>query len=507
MTETRKKKDIAYVFQMHAYIPYVLNHFFEDWLHEAIDEVYLPAIMTLRRLHDEGTAVKIMMDLVPVTADQLRNPVLGERFEGYLRRKIDKYRNDERIFQQKGQDDYLALARSFGDEKQQHLDFFRSTGGDVIGEFKRLQDLGVMQIGTSALTHPILPLIDNESQGSQIDQAVVYHRSVFGRAPAFFWSPECVIYPKLEQRLFRNGIRFLFSDGFPVEFNKNSSLYPCKLPNGVTLFGRHGASVRFLWDWQEGFAGNPEYKDFYREYERVTDRTGMSEKKVYDRTAVMQRIKQDVETFIKYKLEPELRWKNGRTDAQLCITHCIDAEFWGHWCYEGWDFVYELAKQLERSDAVEFVFADEYAARNEVFQTMKELPLASWGVHGNLDQWLTPATVNANDSGERKLWNYIWDMERKYWNLVRSDGRPDDAHQRLVRQMWREVLLAQHSDWLFMYVNGDGNYAMDRVREHFGKFMELFAMYHQGADEGRLRKIEEEDCIFQTASIFERSAG
>lgn len=282
-----------------------------------------------------------------------------------------------------------------------------------------------------------------------------------------------------------------------IDRSKNSTLYPCEFPSGLTVFGRHSLTVRFLWDRQEGFAGNPEYKDFYREYERVTDRKGQQEKEVYDIEAVKERITKDVDAFIRYKLEPELQHKNPYSNSQLCITHPIDAEFWGHWCYEGWDFVYELARQLEKNDKIEFVFADEYISKNGTFQKLERLPLSSWGIHGNLDQWLTTGTVNISKEEKLWLWNYIWEIEEKYWNLARSKiHKHSEIEQRMLNQMWYELLLSQHSDWFFLYVNGEGDYAVDRVKEHHGKFMELANMYQNQVNEERLKEIEEEDNIF-----------
>jgi len=184
------------VFMLHAHLPYVLNHgrwpHGTDWLNEAAAETYLPLLSVLRRLEADGIRSALTIDLSPVLAEQMALPAFPEEFRSYLRYKISAARQDYMEFKGRGEREMMPLAEYWEGFYQQALEFFEKLQGDLIGEFRRLQEAEVIEIMTCAATHGYLPLLASDaSLRLQIETACASYRRLFGRAPRGIWLPEC----------------------------------------------------------------------------------------------------------------------------------------------------------------------------------------------------------------------------------------------------------------------------------------------------------------------------
>ena len=74
---------------LHAHLPFVRHpeepvFLEESWLFEAITDTYLPLLMRLQRLHDDGVAGTISMTMSPPLCEMLADPLLQQRYENYL---------------------------------------------------------------------------------------------------------------------------------------------------------------------------------------------------------------------------------------------------------------------------------------------------------------------------------------------------------------------------------------------------------------------------------------
>ena len=76
----------------------------------------------------------------------------------------------------------------------------------------------------------------------------------------------------------------------------------------------------------------------------------------------------------------------------------------------------------------------------------------------------------------------------------------DSLRDRLLRQMARELLLAQSSDWAFLMKTGTAtHYAAKRTRDHILRFTRLYEQWSSGAlDMEFLANCEWRDAIFPT---------
>mgnify|MGYP005846727897 FL=1 len=70
---------------LHAHLPFVRHPEYsdfleEDWLYEAITETYIPLLLMLERLRNDGVPFKLTMSLTPPLLCMLTDPVLQMRY-------------------------------------------------------------------------------------------------------------------------------------------------------------------------------------------------------------------------------------------------------------------------------------------------------------------------------------------------------------------------------------------------------------------------------------------
>ena len=83
------------------------------------------------------------------------------------------------------------------------------------------------------------------------------------------WLGECGYVPGVDELMREEGIRFFFVDTHGVLFADPRPLYGVHAPiycrSGVAAFGRDIESSKQVWSAQEGYPGDPTYRDFYRD--------------------------------------------------------------------------------------------------------------------------------------------------------------------------------------------------------------------------------------------------
>ncbi|MBC7323730.1 MAG: DUF1957 domain-containing protein, partial [Moorella sp. (in: Bacteria)] len=143
--------------------------------------------------------------------------------------------------------------------------------GNLINAFKKFQDAGRVEIITCAATHGYLPLlmIHPEAVQAQIAVAVSQYQKFFGREPRGIWLPECAYAPGIDDLLKKYNIRYFFTDTHGVLFASHRPRYgvfaPLYCPSGVAAFGRDAESSRQVWSAREGYPGDFDYREYYRD--------------------------------------------------------------------------------------------------------------------------------------------------------------------------------------------------------------------------------------------------
>jgi 1,4-alpha-glucan branching enzyme len=554
-------------FTLHAHLPYVVNHgtwpHGIEWLHEAAAETYLPLLRVLGNLERDGIALHCNLNLSPILLEQLAHPVFKAEFPKYVERKIVAAREDEAYFTSMGEAHYAELARYWHRYFSDALSHFESLDRDIISGFRYFNDKGLIEIITCGATHGYMPLLGtDESVRAQIRTAVSTHERYIGKHPKGIWAPECGYRPAgfwnypvsntdgspiapgfnrigVEQALSESNIDFFFVDTHLVEesartpspyelmrgniptpseesmtFKDDRRLYQpyyvdgpytsTDKRNATTVFPRDPRTGLQVWSGDHGYPGDGDYLDFHKKrwpgghrYWAVTgSKVDMANKRPYSPQAAADRVKSHASHFVHLVWEALNASMNDAIPPILCSP--FDAELFGHWWFEGPLWLEAVARVIhDYPTNLELTTCSHYLEHHPRagFISMHE---GSWGAEGTNHVWMNPETS----------WTYthIYPAEL-YTREVCTAGawKQTDLGQRIVKQLCRELLLLESSDWQFLITTGAArDYAELRFETHNDQFNELKSIWqHFEANreicpdqQSRLDAIEVRDSIF-----------
>ena len=167
-----------------------------------------------------------------------------------------------------------------------------------------------------------------------------------------------------------------------------------------------------------------------------------------------------------------------------------DAELFGHWWYEGIDWLgFLMRKAACDQDDVKLTTPLEYLSAHPKNQcgTPSE---SSWGNKGYAEVWCN----GTNDW----IYRHLYEAAFRMTEYARAYPTPDDNLRRALNQMARELLLAQSSDWAFIMNSGTMvEYAVKRTKEHIARFTRLYEdIKHLRLDMNFVAELEWKDNIF-----------
>jgi 1,4-alpha-glucan branching enzyme len=392
---------------------------------------------------------------------------------------------------------------------------------DLVNAFSYFYNEGVLELITCAGTHGFLPLLKTEPSAvkAQLQVAAQTFKAMTGSAPKGVWLPECGYYNGLEEIVEEAGFGYFFVDAHGI-LNATPKPYyglsaPLVCPNGVAVFGRDPDTSRQVWSRDEGYPGDFFYRDFYRDigfdldfdyikpyildghtriqtgfkYYRITGPD--AEKAAYDPLRATEVIKRHAEDFVnrsQHALDPH----GQRTNPTPLIVSPYDAELFGHWWFEGLEWletVISLMASQTKQNALTTPSA--YLEKHPKLQSASPSS-SSWGDGGYNAFWLNP--------GNDWVYPYLHDAARRMSILVKQhgDAKPGTLYYRALQQAARSLLLAQASDWAFIMKTGTSQeYAYNRTREHLARFNYLAdAVNNNNINERRLQALEVMDQIF-----------
>ncbi len=510
---------------LHAHLPYVRHPEYEefleeDWLYEAITETYLPLLQTFWRLADENVPFRVTMSLTPTLCSMLRDPLLQDRYVRYIERaislaekEVDRTQHDSRLNE---------LARMYLERfttcRNLYVDGWKR---DLIAPFRELQERGHVEIITCGATHGFLPLMANfpEAVRAQIFIARDFHRECFGCDPVGIWLPECGYFQGLESVLQEANIRWFVMDSHGLMFGNprpRFAIYaPVFTPAGVAVFARDRESSRQVWSAEHGYPGDPAYRDFYRDigmdlsmdylrpflprdevrkftgikYHRITGR-GQQDKDVYNRGWAMGAADHHAWDFMVNR-QNQINNLKGNMALDPVVVSPFDAELFGHWWFEGPEFL-NLFIRKAVFDQKDFFLTTpaRYLAEHQTLQMV--VPSASsWGHKGYWEVWL--------DDSNSWIYPHLHAAARRMTELAREHASTaSETMDRALKQLARELLLAQSSDWAFLMKTGTAkNYAAKRTKDHILRFTRLYDQIRcKDIDEEFLKNCEWRDNIF-----------
>jgi len=120
---------------------------------------------------------------------------------------------------------------------------------------------------------------------------------------------------------------------------------------------------------------------------------------------------------------------------------------------------------------------------------------SSWGEGGDFRVWKNPE--------HGWIWPYINGSIKEFENILEQYPNPNDWEIRILRQIARELLLMEGSDWPFLlYTKQAKEYANQRFHHHHQRFNKLIWAAKDFNDKLRLsinelEEIESIDSCFQ----------
>jgi 1,4-alpha-glucan branching enzyme len=173
------------------------------------------------------------------------------------------------------------------------------------------------------------------------------------------------------------------------------------------------------------------------------------------------------------------------------IVSPYDAELFGHWWFEGPQWLYYVLRELSRGGDLELGTPAEYLNAFPIQQKAMPSP-SSWGRNGYNEHWVNSKT--------QWMWRPLHEAATRMRQAVqhRSALPHHSLEDRVLRQAGRELMLAQSSDWPFIITNGTTEqYASRRFHDHVNRFhLLLNSLEHHQIDAGKLEALEYMDAIF-----------
>jgi alpha-amylase/alpha-mannosidase (GH57 family) len=308
----------------------------------------------------------------------------------------------------------------------------------ALGAWRAAKDRGQIEISSSAYFHPILPLLCDvavarealpgtslprseikwpEDALAQLEDAVTCHQRLFGAAPRGLWPPEGGVSEEALGLARRAGFEWAAADEDILtrslgiqksgrrEVNRALSRpYSFDTPSGpISLVFRDRVLSDLIGFTYMNWAAEAAVKDFIGRLERI-----------------------------------------GQTseDDEPLVTVVLDGEnCWEFYENDGRDFLRLLYKELASHPTVRTTTPSEYLGRFPVSQKLRKVPAGSW-IDSNFRIWVGHAEDNA-------AWDLLAEARTALKKYVES--HPESEGTEAVSAAWREIHVAEGSDWFWWY--------------------------------------------------------
>ena len=511
---------LAFIF--HSHLPYVRHPEYnqsleEKWFFEAITECYIPLLRVFQGLNKDNIDYSVTFSLSPTLMAMMEDPFLQERYAAYLSRLQQLARKEE---ERTASDPvFFPLASLY----RERLGFTSYLLNDkyqrrLVEAFKDLQNSGNVELITSAATHGYLPLlgIQKETLYAQIAAGVEYYHMIFGKTPKGIWLPECGYDPDMEEIMSELGLYYFITATHGVLYASPRPKYgvysPILTPAGLAAFGRDPETSHQVWSSKEGYPGDYNYREFYRDigydldldyigeflhpagmrsntgfkYYRITGPTNYKEPYNIQRAA--DKAHEHAANFM-FNREKQVEYYGEIMDRPPLVVAPYDSELFGHWWFEGPLWIDNLCRLISKNEHIKMITPGKYLEQGYPLQLSTPNP-SSWGDKGYHEVWLN----GKNDWLYRHLHRAAEKMIALATNFPRAENTLKDA----LNQSARELLLAQSSDWPFIITSGTMDlYAVSRITSHLIRFLKLEKqIWENNIDVSWLHHLETTDNLF-----------
>ncbi len=320
----------------------------------------------------------------------------------------------------------------------------------VIPEYKAAQDRGQIEISTSPLYHPILPLLCDtriareslpgielprqrfaypEDAEIQLSRALDYQETVFGVRPVGLWPSEGSVSDAVLEIASRLGFQWIATDEEIIARTLGIDLprgEGGRLAKGDVLYRpyeylspRSGASIRI------GF------RDHY-----LSDLIGFTYKFLPQREAAHDFVS-------KLKQAGDAARTRGVSDPVVFVV--LDGEnAWEFYWENGREFLSELYLRISDDDSLETVTAREAMSSSQSPAKIQHIFPGSW-INSNFRVWIGHAEDNL-------AWEYLYDARQFIEEKAKKEVSSD-----LLAKAKEELYIAEGSDWCWWYGDDHGS--------------------------------------------------
>jgi 1,4-alpha-glucan branching enzyme len=218
----------------------------------------------------------------------------------------------------------------------------------------------------------------------------------------------------------------------------------------VAALVRDPRSSMQIWSRHQGYPGDEWYLEFHKirwpgglKLWRVSGaNVDLGGKRPYEPPVAHERATGHASHFV-HLLQTLAQQQAGEGGI---IVAPFDTELFGHWWFEGADFLAATYRALRGSgkDGVRAVTASQHLEAHAP-GTALQLAEGSWGANGDHSMWLNDQTA--------WTWERIWRLEDAFWDAAPA-ALASAAARPVLAQAARELLLAQASDWQFIISTG-----------------------------------------------------
>lgn len=487
---------------LHAHLPYtrIPNARFplqELWLFQNLTECYIPLLLSMNELVREDIDFNITLSLSPTLIAMLCDNYYLEKYEKYLDVLLDLFNKKSLLYNTEAGGSRIY----FKNKIERIQEFYDHSGREILSEFHKYAKSGKINLITSCATHALLPAFRFNEQliRLQVETGINKFEEVFGFKPEGLWLPEMGYFTMLDKILIDSGIKYTFLDTHSIYKTKNipeyGNFFPSITENGLYIFPRDFMLTNEIWSKHAGYPGDPRYREFHYDYtyslsdeelsEEQIDKIpfglklykitgGTNNKEFYRQEDALEAIKIHSEDFLDKTRNRSAEVRELIKTNPLFILP-FDAELFGHWWYEGPEFLSRVIKNIAVSSDITLASPEDYL--HEKSCTIISPAESSWGKNGYFETWLSPDYIH--------VYMNIADLFNRL-NPFRNKKNCIDA----VNCAQNEILLAQSSDWSF-YISWDnfGDYGKIRIKEHLQAAEKIILDMENGnTDEGYVKE-------------------
>lgn len=446
---------------LHAHLPW--GHLEEEqdaaarWLLEATVDCYQPLLEAFERLAADGVPFRITLSVSPPLAAMWSSPLFAPRLTKFIAAEQQRYAN---------------LPATHAAAAALHLTRLAKKPRDLLAGFRALPQVELI---CATATHGFLPLLATVPTAARVQVHVAAQSH--GTPPKGMWLAECGYTDGADRWLLDAGAAYCFVDSHALAHATHKHHRAVRTAAGLAVFARDPQASEQVWSAESGYPGDRAYLDFHHRIDgcRVLRVPGDAP---WDPTAARERTQIHARHFVEQR---------GKTDAEVIVAP-YDAELFGHWWFEGPDFLEAVIREAAESQSLKLATATDHL-RDFPHAQRVELPTSSWGRDGYSAVWLDPNNA--------WMWPHLQRAAEKLIVLAQTT-KSSPLAERALAQATRELLLAQSSDWPFLLeAKTNAPYATARFEDHLLAFRALADQLTRDAiDEPSLQRREATNNLF-----------